>query len=65
MVIPVEAKLKQIVEQQRDYPWPRPEPCPRCQERRVWGHGFVEAYFDEYPHARCSYAAFAVRAAGV
>lgn len=48
MVIPVEAKLKQIVEQQRDYPWPRPEPCPRCQEPRVWGHGFVEAYFDQY-----------------
>ncbi|MDO8944330.1 MAG: hypothetical protein Q7U75_14210 [Desulfobacterales bacterium] len=49
MVIPVDAKLKQIVEQQRDYPWPRPEPCPRCQEPRVWGHGFVAAYFDEYP----------------
>ena len=39
MVIPVEAKLKQIVEQQRDYPWPRPEPCPRCQEPRCGAMG--------------------------
>jgi hypothetical protein len=49
MVILVEAELKQIVEQQRDYPWPRPEACPRCHECRLWGHGFVMAYFDDYP----------------
>ena len=49
MVLFVEVKLKQIFEQQRDYPWPRPERCPRCQECRPWGHGFVVAYFDEYP----------------
>ena len=49
MVILVEVELKQIVVQQRDYPWPRPESCPRCQQRRPWGHGFVMAYFDGYP----------------
>ena len=48
MVILVEAELKQIVEQQRDYPWPRPEACPRCHECRLWGHGFVLAYFDGF-----------------
>jgi hypothetical protein len=47
MVILVEAELKQIVEQQRAYPWPRPARCPRCQACRLWGHGFVVAYFDE------------------
>jgi hypothetical protein len=47
MVILVEAELKQIVEQQRGYPWPQPERCPRCQACRLWGHGFVMAYFDE------------------
>jgi hypothetical protein len=51
MVIPVEAELKQIFDMQRDYPWPRPEFCPRCREPRVWGHGFVSAYFDDYPCA--------------
>ena len=47
MVILVEAELKEIVDQRRAYAWPRPESCPRCQERRLWGHGFVMAYFDE------------------
>jgi len=49
MVILVEVELKQIVEQQRTYVWPRPESCPRCQQCRPWGHGFVMAYFDGYP----------------
>ena len=40
MVIPVEVDLKSLVEQQRDYPWPKPGRCPRCEQGRVWGHGF-------------------------
>jgi hypothetical protein len=51
MVLFVVVKLKQIFKQQRDYPWPRPERCPRCQECRLWGHGFVLAYFDESAEA--------------
>jgi hypothetical protein len=31
----------------RNYPWQRPARCPRCEGARVWGHGFVTAYFDE------------------
>lgn len=31
----------------RNYPWQRPERCPRCSGVRVWGHGFVPAYFDQ------------------
>ena len=46
MVIPVEIELKPLVEQQRRYRWPKPECCPRCYESRVWGHGFVAAFFD-------------------
>jgi hypothetical protein len=30
----------------RSYPWPRPPCCPRCTGRRLWGHGYVERYFD-------------------
>lgn len=30
------------------YPWPRVEACPRCGHCRVWGHGYVTAYFDGY-----------------
>jgi hypothetical protein len=31
----------------RNYPWQRPERCPRCSGARVWGHGFALAYFDQ------------------
>jgi hypothetical protein len=28
------------------YRWPRPSRCPRCGGYRLWGHGYVERYFD-------------------
>ncbi|CAO0823570.1 hypothetical protein DFAR_3780005 [Desulfarculales bacterium] len=31
----------------RRFPWPRLERCPRCGSVRLWGHGFVPAYFNE------------------
>jgi len=31
----------------KEFPWERPERCPRCGNCRIWGHGFVEAYFDK------------------
>lgn len=47
MIIFVRARLKEIFEQQRAYAWPRPDLCPLCGVRKVWGHGFVLAYFDD------------------
>ena len=29
-------------------PWLRPAVCPRCEDNRVWGHGFVAAFFDGF-----------------
>ena len=48
LIFLVGAKIKEIFALGRDYPWPRPELCPRCHERAVWGHGFVLAYFDGF-----------------
>lgn len=31
----------------RQYPWEKPKQCPQCQGNRLWGHGYVAAYFDE------------------
>jgi hypothetical protein len=47
----VPADLKQIHDQGRHFPWPRPECCPRCRNWRVWGHGYVERYFDGFTEA--------------
>lgn len=47
LIVLVDLCVKTLAELGRDYPWQRPEQCPRCGGVRVWGHGFVGAYFDE------------------
>ena len=48
MVIPVSAILNEIFRQGRNYNWKKPTKCPRCHSVRVWGHGFVAAFFDGF-----------------
>lgn len=48
MIVSVIVSIKEIVAKGRDFPWPRPEVCPRCHGHRVWGHGFVAAFFDGF-----------------
>ena len=48
MVIFVSVKLKELFKKERDYPWTRPESCPRCNDYKVWGHGYAQALFDGY-----------------
>lgn len=48
MVIFIPVELKKLFELGRNYPWPRPESCPRCSGCRLWGHGYVSADFDGY-----------------
>jgi len=48
MVIFLTVKLKDLFEQEREYPWQKPDNCPNCNTQRLWGHGFVGAIFDGY-----------------
>ena len=48
MVIFFSVILNKLFIHGRHYPWPRPASCPRCNGCRLWGHGFVFAYFDGY-----------------
>jgi hypothetical protein len=48
LILFVAAKVKEIFTLGREYPWPRPQVCPRCEGGVVWGHGFVLAYFDGF-----------------
>ncbi|MBW2032609.1 MAG: hypothetical protein JRI94_03310 [Deltaproteobacteria bacterium] len=48
MILPVTANLKEIEEKGRNYQRVRPEVCVRCRGSRLWGHGFVESWFDVY-----------------
>lgn len=42
------AFLKDIFQKGKDYPWKKPERCPCCGNWKVWGHGFVTAFFQGY-----------------
>lgn len=47
LVIFVPLVVKDLFKLGRSFLWPKPERCPRC-DGRLWGHGFVPAYFDGY-----------------
>jgi hypothetical protein len=51
MVIFFPVILKELFRLGRNYPWHRPESCPRCSSYNLWGHGYVSAYFDGYDQA--------------
>ena len=53
MVIFFSVQLKDLLLQGRDYPFPKPSGCPRCNGFRLWGHGFIFAYFDGYTQPFC------------
>ena len=44
----VDVILKHVFDKGRNYQWPKPSCCPRCQHYKVWGHGFVERFFDYF-----------------
>ncbi len=47
LILQVAVCVKMIFEMGKEFPWPRPQSCPRCKGR-VWGHGFVQACFDGF-----------------
>lgn len=47
LILFVDLCVKTLVGLGRKYQWQRPECCPKCGGVRVWGHGYVTAYFDE------------------
>lgn len=44
----VDVILKDVLSEGGNFNWPRPSCCPRCQHYKVWGHGFVERFFDSF-----------------
>ena len=51
MIIFISTLLKDIFKQGRNFPWPMPAVCPRCGCSKVWGHGYVSAWFDGFSEA--------------
>ncbi|MCF8024432.1 MAG: hypothetical protein K9K82_02965 [Desulfobacteraceae bacterium] len=51
MIIHITVTLKEIFRLGRNYPWPRPERCPRCHCFKVWGHGYQDTFFEGFKSA--------------
>jgi hypothetical protein len=51
MILSVHVKLNQIFRLGRNFNWAKPDSCPNCQSGRLWGHGFVAAFFDGFRQA--------------
>ena len=51
MIISSAVKLKELFKKERNYPWQKPNSCPRCNSCRLWGHGFAPAIFDGFIRA--------------
>ena len=47
--------FKEIIRLGRRYPFPRPPNCLKegCKSQRLWGHGYVEIYFEGYKRPIC------------
>jgi hypothetical protein len=46
LVLHVVVDVQSLVELGKKYPWPRPTRCLSCSSSRLWGHGYVQRYFE-------------------
>ena len=42
-------KIKLLILLGKEFPWPRPDVCPCCGGKHLWGHGYTPRYFNGYP----------------
>ena len=48
VVLQVAVNVKELFARGKGYPWPRLGRCLSCNSPRVWGHGYVQRYFEGY-----------------
>ena len=46
MIIRVPVDINLLLVLLKNFSWPRPGHCPKCNNTKLWGHGFVDACFD-------------------
>ena len=48
VILYFELNVNEIFRQGKNYAWPRPGECPKCGSCRLWGHGYVQRYFEGF-----------------
>jgi len=46
VIIYLDIIFKRLEKEKKNYSWPRIRHCPKCGRKKVWGHGYVERFFD-------------------
>lgn len=46
LILYLSVDFKLLRTMQKEYRWPRPRRCPRCGGTRLWGHGYVDRFFE-------------------
>jgi len=46
MIMSIPVDIKRLVKLKKGYPWSKPDHCTNCKNPNLWGHGFVDAFFD-------------------
>lgn len=48
MILSEDIDLNELQTSGKAFPYKRPGNCKKCHSSRIWGHGYVTRYFDEY-----------------
>jgi len=48
LIIYFAVRVKRLFKDGTGYAWQRPDECPGCRSRRLWGHGFVQRCFSGF-----------------
>jgi hypothetical protein len=48
LVLHIGVDVQRLLELGKKYPWPRPGRCLSCKSVRLWGHGYVLRYFEDF-----------------
>jgi hypothetical protein len=48
MIKTVPVLIEELSNQGKNYKWEKPVVCPRCPSSKLWGHGYVTAFFEGF-----------------
>ncbi len=51
MILYFKIDINKIFIEGKKYAWPRPSKCPGCGGCHLWGHGYVQRYFEGFNRA--------------
>jgi hypothetical protein len=47
MILYIDISLENIKRHGKKFPWVNPNKCPSCNHFKLWGHGYVQRYFND------------------